>query len=60
MHPSCQTLGRTSHPMHIPVAIANFWKRFEADAGSVDPTRFYEAFHFGDNEEMANALADLP
>ena len=45
--------------MHIPVAIAEFWKRFDADAGSIDPTRFYEAFHFGDNEEMANSLADL-
>ena len=45
--------------MHMPVAIAEFWKRFDADAGSIDPTRFYEAFHFGDNEEMANSLADL-
>jgi uncharacterized protein YhfF len=45
--------------MQIPVTIADFWKRFEADAGSVDPTRFYEAFHFGDNEELANSLADL-
>lgn len=45
--------------MHIPVAIAEFWKRFDADAGGVDPARFYEAFHFGDNEELANSLADL-
>jgi len=45
--------------MHIPVAIAEFWRRFDADAGSIDPTRFYEAFHFGDNEEMANSLAHL-
>ena len=45
--------------MHISDAIDEFWELFEADAGSVDPTRFYEAFHFGDNEEMANSLADL-
>jgi len=45
--------------MQVPVAIAEFWKRFDADAGGVDATRFYEAFHFGDNEEMANSLADL-
>jgi len=45
--------------MHIPVAVSEFWNRFDADAGSIDPTRFYEAFHFGDNEEMANSLADL-
>ena len=45
--------------MHIPVAIAEFWKRFDADAGGVDPARFYEAFHFGDNEELATSLADL-
>ena len=45
--------------MHIPEAIAEFWKRFDDEAGSIDPIRFYEAFHFGDNEEMANSLADL-
>ena len=45
--------------MHIPVAIAEFWNRFDADAGGIDPTRFYETFHFGDNEEMANSLAGL-
>ena len=45
--------------MHIPVAIAEFWRRFEAEAGGIDPARFYEAFYFGDSEAMANALADL-
>ncbi|MET0519452.1 MAG: ASCH domain-containing protein [Burkholderiaceae bacterium] len=45
--------------MHIPVTIAEFWKRFDADAGGIDPTRFYEAFHFGDSEEMATQLAEL-
>lgn len=44
--------------MHIPVALAGFWNRFDAHAGGVDPARFYEAFHFGDNEAMANSLAD--
>jgi len=45
--------------MQISVVIADFWKRFAADAGSIDPARFYEAFHFGDSEEMASTLADL-
>ncbi len=45
--------------MPIPAALADFWKRFDAQAGGVDSARFYEAFHFGDHEELANALADL-
>jgi len=45
--------------MPIPVAIAEYWERFSATAGGVDATRFYEAFYFGDNEELANSLADL-
>jgi len=45
--------------MHIPASIADFWKRFDAEAGGVDPARFYEAFHFSDNEESADSLAAL-
>ena len=41
------------------IAVTEFWKRFEADAGSVDPARFYEAFHFGDNQALAASLAAL-
>jgi uncharacterized protein YhfF len=44
--------------MLIPPSIAEFWDRFAA-VGSVDRSRFYEAFHFGDNEELANSLAKL-
>jgi uncharacterized protein YhfF len=45
--------------MPIPVNIAEYWERFSAAAGGADPVRFYEAFHFGDNEELANSLAEL-
>jgi len=43
----------------IPKAIADFWDRFNAAAGEVDPARFYEAFHFCDSEELADPLAEL-
>ena len=39
--------------------IAEFWARFKTAAGEVDDARFYEAFHFGDNEELADSLAQL-
>jgi uncharacterized protein YhfF len=45
--------------MPIPVNIAEYWERFSTAEGGVDPARFYEAFHFGDNEELANSLAGL-
>jgi uncharacterized protein YhfF len=45
--------------MHVPDVIARFWRRFEAAAGGVDPARFYEAFHFADNEGLADSLAEL-
>jgi uncharacterized protein YhfF/GNAT superfamily N-acetyltransferase len=45
--------------MPIPDDIAEFWGRFSAAAGGVDSARFYEAFHFGDGEELANSLAAL-
>jgi uncharacterized protein YhfF len=41
-----------------PSAIA-FWQAFEASAGGERSSRFYEAFHFADNEASANALAEL-
>ena len=45
--------------MPIPPEIAAYWARFIASVGGIDTARFYEAFHFGDNAELANALATL-
>jgi uncharacterized protein YhfF len=45
--------------MAIPPAIQPFWDEFQASVGRVDPARFYEAFHFDDNEPSANELARL-
>ncbi len=36
-----------------------FWSAFEAATGLDATARFYEAFHFDDNERSANALALL-
>lgn len=45
--------------MTIPEAVRPFWSGFAATQ-AVDPTpRFFEAFHFDDNEASANALASL-
>ncbi len=45
--------------MNIPAHIAPFWQSF-VRTRTVDPTpRFFEAFHFDDNERSANALARL-
>ena len=43
----------------IPSLIQPFWKSFTASAGSDVTSRFYEAFHFDDNEPSANELAAL-
>ncbi|MDM0051020.1 ASCH domain-containing protein [Variovorax sp. J22R115] len=45
--------------MNIPSSIATFWDGFCAEAGEDRSDRFFEAFHFDDNERDANALADL-
>lgn len=45
--------------MNIPEQLREFWAGYEADSGSAQSDRFYEAFHFDDNEEDANALAAL-
>jgi uncharacterized protein YhfF len=45
--------------MNIPAHIALFWQSF-VQSQPKDPTpRFYEAFHFDDNERSANELAQL-
>lgn len=43
----------------IPPAITPFWDGFCAEVGEDRSDRFFEAFHFDDNEADANALAEL-
>jgi len=45
--------------MSIPSNLTDFWAHFKASVGEVNDARFYEAFYFGDNEELANSLARL-
>ena len=45
--------------MNIPPSIATFWDAFCAEAGRDCSARFFEAFHFDDNEPSANALVHL-
>ena len=45
--------------MTIPPSIAAFWGRYVAAAGAVDESRFYEAFHFGDHQDLADSLAEI-
>ena len=53
------TLGRTITIMSLPQAIADYWARFNSEVGGVESTRLYEHFYFGDNERLANDLAEL-
>lgn len=43
----------------VPTHLARFWHDFASAVGGVDDTRFYEAFFFGDSEQLANELAAL-
>ena len=43
----------------IPSHIRPFWKKFEKAISDDASSRFYEAFHFDDNEVDANELGDL-
>ncbi len=45
--------------MNVPTNILPFWAEFQANTGQDRSGRFYEAFHFDDNEHDANALAEL-
>jgi len=45
--------------VNIPKNILPFWAEFQANAGTDTSDRFYEAFHFDDNEHDANMLAEL-
>jgi uncharacterized protein YhfF len=45
--------------MPVPAHLAAFWTAFVTCTGDVDEARFYEAFFFGDSEELANELGEL-
>lgn len=45
--------------MPIPAHLSAFWAEFAKATGGADEERFYEAFLFGDSEDMANELAEL-
>jgi uncharacterized protein YhfF len=45
--------------MSIPPSIAAFWQDFCTEVGEDRSARFFEAFHFHDNEAGANELAQL-
>jgi uncharacterized protein YhfF len=45
--------------MPVPPHLVPFWKKFAERARGADEGRFYEAFFFGDSEELANELAEL-
>lgn len=53
------SLLRSDWQRPIPESIRRFWVQFEAVAGAGVRNRFYEAFHFDDNEASANDLAAL-
>lgn len=44
--------------MPVPAHLSPFWNAF-AKATGANEERFYEAFSFGDREEVANELAEL-
>ena len=45
--------------MAIPAELTAFWSQALASHPELDDARFYEAFCFGDNESLANELAEL-
>lgn len=45
--------------MPVPDHLRPYWQAFAAATGRGDESRFYEAFAFGDSEDMANELAEL-
>jgi len=45
--------------VEIPEHIRPYWAEYQAASGGEQSGRFYEVFHFDDNEHDANALAEL-
>ncbi|HVL75396.1 MAG TPA: ASCH domain-containing protein [Noviherbaspirillum sp.] len=46
-------------PPSLPHSLSAFWQSFAASHGEAVDGRFYEAFHFSDNEQDARELAAL-
>ncbi len=60
--PTCSRLPTASATLPlvtIPRSTRPFWLEFQAIVGGDAQARFYEAFHFDDNEPSANELAQL-
>lgn len=45
--------------VNVPKSVRSFWDRFQASIAYDASSLFYEAFHFDDNEQSANALGAL-
>lgn len=45
--------------MTVPKNASVLWNDFVEEVGGVDESRFYEAFCFGDSQELADSLAEL-
>jgi len=45
--------------MSVPPTLKSFWNDYASSTGGADEGRFYEAFCFGDSEELAGELAEL-
>jgi len=45
--------------MPIPATVTEIWNSYAATVGGIDQSRFYEAFAFGDSDELAAELAQL-
>jgi uncharacterized protein YhfF len=56
---AAQPRAATESLVTIPHSIQPFWLKFQAIVGGDVQARFYEAFHFDDNESSANKLAQL-
>lgn len=52
-------LGARAHGIDPPPGARAFWAEFLAQADSGATARFYESFHFGDSESLANELGAL-
>ena len=56
---AAQPRAATESLVTIPHSIQPFWLEFQAIVGGDVQARFYEAFHFDDNEPAANELSRL-
>jgi uncharacterized protein YhfF len=56
---AAQPRAATESLVTIPHSIQPFWLEFQAIVGGDVQARFYEAFHFDDNEPAPNELARL-